>query len=146
MLVITDVGAERWSSYDRGMVALRVSAALMSLVALGFGSPLPWVADHLLRERTLPTFFDMFPMYGGPLFARCSHSVFVVTLGAFMAVCAAELFAAYLLWCGHRLGAQITLALLPVEIAAWVAFALPIPPVVCVARIILLLVGWSALR
>jgi hypothetical protein len=50
------------------------------------------------------------------------------------------------LWGGHRLGAQLTLALLPVEVAAWIAFALPILPLLAVGRVILLVIGWSALR
>jgi len=128
------------------MLALRISAALTSLLAIGFGAPLPWVAGHLLRDGRLPTFMGLFPMYGGPFFSRCSHGTFVVLLGAFMMVCAAELFAGYLLWSGHRMGAHLTLALLPAGAVFWIGFALPIPWVGAVARVAALAIGWSALR
>ncbi|HET7767953.1 MAG TPA: hypothetical protein VFN74_04195 [Chloroflexota bacterium] len=128
------------------MLALRVSAALMCLVALGFGVPAPFVAGRLLREGRLPTFMGLFPMYGGGAFDRWPHTAFVVALGLFAALSALELFAAWLLWQGERLGALMAIALLPIEIVFWVGFAVPIPPVVAIVRAVLLAVGRSALR
>jgi len=128
------------------LIALRASAALMWLAAAGFGIPAPFVAAHLLRERALPTFLGLFPMYGGGLFERWSLEVFAVLLGVFTALSAIELFAGSLLWQGERLGAFIALALLPVEVVFWVGFAVPFPPLIAVARIGLLAAGWSSLR
>lgn len=51
-----------------------------------------------------------------------------------------------LLWRGHAIGARMTLALRPVEIGFWIGFALPIPPVLALVRLLLLVAGWSALR
>ncbi len=45
-----------------------------------------------------------------------------------------------------QLGAVITLGLLPIEAAFWAGFAVPIPPLIAIARFGLLAVGWSALR
>lgn len=128
------------------MLALNVSAALMWLVAFGFGLPSPFVAVHLLRERRLPIFMGLFPAYGGGFFERWSPEIFAVLLGLFAAVSAVEAVAAYLLWQGELLGAAITIALLPIEIFFWAGFALPIPPLVGVIRIALLAIGWSSLR
>lgn len=129
------------------MPALQVSAALMSFIAISFGAPSAFVATHLLRERRLPHLFGLpFPAYGGGFFERWSPEVFAVLLGLFAAVSALELFAGYLLWHGERLGAVLTLALLPVEIVFWAGLALPGPPVVAIARLGLLWAGWSALR
>jgi hypothetical protein len=128
------------------MLALRAAAVLMWLVAAGFGLPAPFVATHFLRERTLPTFMNLFPMYGGGMFDRFSPEVFGVLLGLFTALCALEAYAGWLLWDGEKLGALITLALLPLEVVFWAGFAVPFPPVIAIARLALLVAGWSALR
>ncbi len=82
----------------------------MWLFALGFGIPTAFVAVHLLRERTLPIFMGLFPMYGGGFFQRWSPEVFVALLGLFAAVSAIEAFAGVLLWQGEPLGAFIRLS------------------------------------
>ena len=128
------------------MLALKVAAVLMWLVAAGFGIPAPFVAAHLVRERTLPSFMNLFPMYGGGMFNRFSPEVFAVLLGVFTALCALEAYAGWLLWNGEGLAALITLALLPVEVKFWVGFAVPFPPLIAIARLALLAAGWSALR
>ena len=127
-------------------MALQASAVLMWLVAAGFGIPAPFVAAHFLRERTLPSFMGLFPMYGGGLFDRFSPEVFAVLLGLFTAVCAFEAYAGWLLWNREPLGAVLTLVLLPFEIFFWVGFAVPFPPLIAIVRLVLLAVGWSALR
>ena len=118
----------------------------MWVVAAGFAIPAPFVASYYLRERTLPSFMGLFPMYGGGLFDRFSPEVFAVLLGVFTAVGALEAYAGWLLWNGERLGALMTLALLPIELVFWAGFAVPIPPLIAVARFGLLAAGWSALR
>lgn len=128
------------------MLALKASAVLMWLVAFGFGVPAPFVASHLLRERTLPTFIGLFPMYGGGMFERFSPEVFAALLGLFTALCGLEAFAGWLLWQGEPLGALITIALLPIEVVFWAGFAVPIPPLIAIARLGLLAAGWSSLR
>jgi hypothetical protein len=40
----------------------------------------------------------------------------------------------------------MVLALLPIELVFWAGFAVPIPPLIALARLVLLTVGWSALR
>lgn len=127
------------------MLALKVSAALTVLTALGFGVPTAFVAAHLLREGSLPSFMGLFPMYGGGFFERWPHEVFVLLLGAFAAVLALDAFAGWLLWNGEQLGAYITIALLPAEALFWYGFALPIPPVNALLRFTALAFGWSAL-
>jgi hypothetical protein len=128
------------------VIALQASSALMWLVAAGFGIPAPFVASYFLRERMLPSFMGLFPMYGGGLFDRLSPEVFAVLLGLFTALSAVEAYAGWLLWNREPLGAGMTLVLLPIEIVFWVGFAVPIPPVLAVVRVGLLAAGWSALR
>ena len=128
------------------MVALKASAVLMCVVGIGFGAPAPFVAAFLLREGRLPTFMGMFPMFGGGFYERWPPEIFSVLLGLFAALSALELFAAVLLWNAEPLGALLALALLPVEVLFWAGFALPIPPLIGVARIALLWIGRSSLR
>lgn len=118
----------------------------MWLVAAGFGIPAPFVASYYLRERTPPLFMGLFPMYGGGPFDRFSPEVFAVLLGLFTALCALEAYAGWILWNGEPLGARITLVLLPIEVAFWVGFAVPFPPLIAIVRLGLLAAGWSALR
>jgi hypothetical protein len=40
----------------------------------------------------------------------------------------------------------MTIALLPIEVLFWAGFAIPIPPLIALARIGLLAAGWSPLR
>jgi len=118
----------------------------MWLIALGFGGPTPFAAAHLLRTGSLPIFMGAFPAYGGGLFQRLSPEAFVVCLGLFAAVCALDAYSAVLVWNAERIGAVLMLALVPFELAFWLGFALPIPPVFAVARLALLWAGWSTLR
>ena len=118
----------------------------MWLVAAGFGIPAPFVASHLLRERALPSFMGLFPMYGGGPFDRFSPEVFAMLLGLFTAGCALEAYAGWLLWNGQHVGGLMTLVLVPIEVLFWVGFAVPIPPLIAIARLSLLAAGWSALH
>src|SRR5688572_32593487 len=109
-------GAGSTALASERVTALQASSVLMWLVAAGFGIPAPFVASYLLRERTLPSFMGLFPMFGGGLFERFSPEIFAVLLGLFTALCALEAYAGWLLWNGERIGALITLALLPIEV------------------------------
>lgn len=109
--------------------------------------PTAFVATYLLRHRQLPYLSGLpFPAYGGGFFERWSPEVFAALLGLFAALSALELFAGCLLWHGEPLGAVITIALLPIEVVFRAGFAVPIPPLVGIARIALLAAGRSALR
>src|SRR6266545_3606757 len=64
----------------------------------------------------------------------------------FGGVALAETAIGVLLWRGRRAAAILSLALLPVEIAFWAAFALPIPPIWAAVRLTLTLWAWSRTR
>jgi hypothetical protein len=65
---------------------------------------------------------------------------------AFLVVALAASWAAWLVWNASRTGAVMTLVLLPLEAVFWFGFDLPIPKAMGLVRVILLVVGWSALR
>jgi len=128
------------------MTALRVSAVLTCFIQVGFGAPTPFVAAYLLNHGKLPTFMGLFPMYGAGFYERLSARGFVVSLAIYAAVCAAGFFSGVLLWSGAKVGAYMMIALLPLEAAFWIGYALPIPPIWALLRFGFLIAGWSALR
>jgi hypothetical protein len=121
----------------------RTSAILIWLNAAGFGLPTVPVAVYVLRWHQLPWFFDLFPMYGGPVDAWVGPAGYALLLLLFGVVALAEAAVGVLLWRGRRTAAILSLVLLPVEVAFWVAFALPFPPMLAAVRLTLTLGAWS---
>ena len=123
----------------------RIAAVVTWIYAAGFGLSTIPVAVYLLQRAKLPTFFDLFEMYGGPWSATMRHVTFVVLLMAFLVVNAVAAWAAWLLWSGSKSGAVLNLALLPVEGVFWFGFALPLPWLLGVARVVLIVLAWRSL-
>jgi Zn-dependent protease with chaperone function len=105
----------------------RIAAVLTWVYAAGFGISVIPVAVYLLQRGRLPTFFGLFPMYGGPWSSRLGRGTFVVLMIAFLIVTVVAAWAAWLIWNGSKVGAIISLVLLPVEAVFWLGFALPFP-------------------
>jgi hypothetical protein len=124
--------------------ALRGAAGLLVLTGMGFGLPGLWGIWHLRSTGRVLTFLG-FPTYGGGPFERHGIATTVPLLLAFVAVCVLEVVAGVRLWGGHRDGAILALALLPVEAVFWWGFALPIPPILAVVRTALILGWWRGL-
>jgi hypothetical protein len=122
---------------------VKTASVLSWATGLGFGLPGVYGIAHFARHRTIARFMG-FPTYGEGPFERVGIKTSVPLLSAFVAVCAAECVAGGLLWRGRRSGAILSLALLPVESAFWVGFALPIPPMLAAVRIGSLLRNRSA--
>ena len=127
------------------MTSAQIAAVLTWVYAAGFGIPALYVAPYLVRNGKLPTFLDLFPMYGGPWFARVGHATFVLLLLSFLVVTLIAAWAGWLVWNGSRAGAVLSLALLPIEAVFWIGFALPIPWVFGIARIAFLALAWKSL-
>ncbi len=123
----------------------RWAAIVMWAYAGGFGLATIPVARHLLVHDRLPRFFNLFAMYGGPWSARTQPPTFVAILGLFLVLTVLVAGGAWLLWNGNRTGGMLALALIPIEAIFWYGFALPIPPVLAVIRVVLVIAGWKAL-
>jgi hypothetical protein len=119
----------------------RVAAVLTWSYAAGFGVPAIPVALYLRKNGTLPTFMDLFPMYGGPWFTRLDQDTFIALLMAYLLILLAVAWVAWRGWLGSRTAMLAGLALLPVEAVFWMGFALPVPWVFGVARAGLLAVA-----
>lgn len=123
----------------------RVAAGLLWLYCAGFGLSTIPVARYLLRHDKLPTFLGLFPLYGGRWFGKVGNGRFILLLMGFLVTTVAAAGAAWLLWNGSRIGAVITLALLPLQAIFWVGFDLPLPWLTGIATVILVALGWSSL-
>ena len=106
----------------------RGAAVVCWVYAAGFGLPALPIAAYALRERELPWFGDLFPMYGGPWWGRLSPEAFAATLVGYAGVTAAVAGAGWLMWQGRRSGAVLAVAMIPIEAVFWYGYALPIPP------------------
>ena len=110
------------------------AAAVCSLVlGLGFGLPGAYGAWYYARHGEVWTFLG-FPTYGGGPFERRGLSTSVGLLLSFAVVCAAEVVVSVLLWRGAVGAPVLALVLLPVEFVFWIGFALPVGPLLGLAR------------
>ena len=110
------------------------AAAVCSLVlGLGFGLPGAYGAWYFARHGEVWTFLG-FPTYGQGPFERWGLPTGVPLLVGFVLVCTAEVAVGVLLWRDAGSALWLALALLPVELAFWVGFALPFGPVLGLAR------------
>ena len=123
----------------------RVAAATTWCYVAMFGLPVVPVAVYLLQRSTLPTFMDLFTMYGGPWSARLEPSALGFLLVGFLIVTLAAAWAAWRVWNGSKTGAIIGLILLPVEAVFWIGFALPFPWLFGLTRAVCLAVAWKRL-
>jgi hypothetical protein len=120
---------------------MQVAASVSSLIlGLGFGIPGLLGIRHLSRTGEIWTFLG-FPTYGGGPFERIGVTTTVPLMAGFLAVCVAEVVVGILIWRDSPSATALSLALLPFELVFWVGFALPVGPVLGVARTVLVLLA-----
>ena len=128
-----------------GMASAKSAAVVTWAYAAAFGAPSIPIAAYVLQNGTLPRFLDAFVMYGGPWSTPFEQGTVLVLLIGFLMVTLAAAWAASLVWNGSKLGALLSLALLPVEAAFWLGFALPLPWLLGLTRAVLVVAAWKSL-
>lgn len=123
----------------------RASAVLAFVAGLGFGVPGVYGTWHLAAHGHVWMFLG-FPTYGGGPFEDIGIDTTVALLGAFVVICAAEVLLGWMLWQRGRGAVLLALALLPFEFVFWIGFALPLGPLLGIARVLLVLAYWFARR
>ena len=110
------------------------AAAVCSLVlGLGFGLPGAYGAWNYAGHGEVWTFLG-FPTYGDGPFERWGLPTSVALLIGFVVLCAAEVGVGVLLWRDTTTAPWLALALLPLELVFWIGFALPLGPLLGLAR------------
>jgi hypothetical protein len=127
------------------MNALRAVAILHWFVGLGFGVTALFGIRSLAAGRGI-LYFMGFPAYGRGPFERVGVQTTIPLLSAFVAVCALECVAGWMLWRGAEAGAILSLVALPLGAVFWWGFALPIPPILAVVWTPLILLNWRHLH
>jgi hypothetical protein len=125
--------------------AARATAVLLWVVAAGWGVPAPWLMWWVLERGRLPVLPIIGQPNGGPFYFNLSRGAFALLLALSFGLALAQGWAAWLLWAGKRSGALVQFALLPVEAAFWYGFALPIPPLLAIVRLVLTALAWRGL-
>jgi hypothetical protein len=114
----------------------KAAAVLAWVPGLGFGLPCVYAIWYFAEFGTPWTFLG-FPTYGDGPFEANGLETSVPLLVTFLAVCLAEVVLGYLLW--TRRGRLLAFALLPLELAFWIGFALPFGPILGLLRTALLI-------
>ena len=103
---------------------VKLAAVLSIILGLGFGLPCAYGIRYFSTTGEVWTFLG-FPTYGGGPFESIGIRTTVPLLGAFLVVCGLEVVTGLLVWRGLRAGAVLAVALVPLELAFWMGFALP---------------------
>ncbi len=119
---------------------LKIAALCSVVLGLGFGLPGIFGVVHLARTGEVWTFMG-FPTYGDGPFERIGVRSTVPLVAAFVLVCLAEIVVGVLLWTDAPHARAYSYALLPVETAFWIGFALPFGPPLGIARTVLVLLA-----
>lgn len=124
---------------------IRLAALLSWFLALGFGLPGAYGAWYFAAHGDTWTLLG-FPTYGGGPFENAGIPTSAPLLIAFVVVCVAELVIGALLWSSRPAGVLLSVLLLPIEMVFWIGFALPLGPILGVARTGLAASGWLSQR
>ena len=122
---------------------VKLAAVISIFLGLCFGLPGTYGIRYLSTSGEVWTFLG-FPTYGGGPFEGIGIRTTVLLLVAFLVVCGLEVVTGWLLWRDLRAGAVLAVALLPLEFAFWIGFALPLGPPLGLARAILVKMKWSS--
>jgi hypothetical protein len=123
----------------------QLAAVLVWVDAIGLAIPGLIGIRSLLAGRGVPLVLG-YPSYGGGAFERAGIATSVPLLLVFLLVLIAEVPAGWLLWQGERSGAVLALILLVPETIFWWGFDLPFPPILAVARLVVIALAWEGLR
>jgi hypothetical protein len=114
------------------------AAAISVFLGLGFGLPGVFAVRHFAQTGEVWTFMG-FPTYGNGSFERIGIHTSTALLVGFLAVCVAEVALGAMLWADSPYALVASCLLLPLELAFWIGFALPLGPPLGIARTLVLL-------
>ena len=116
----------------------RIAGSVSLFLGLAFGLPCVFAIRHFAQTGEVWTLMG-FPTYGNGPFERIGVRTSTPLLAAFLSVCIAEVAVGVMLWAGTPHASAMSYALVPLEFAFWIGFALPLGPLLGLARTGLLL-------
>lgn len=123
----------------------RGAALVTWTYAAMFGIPAVPVGFFLADNGRLPSLWGLFEMYGGPWSSSYPRDRVISLLLVFFGLALLAALSGWLLWTERQAGATMNLLLIPIEMVFWVGFALPIPWLLGLARVVLVSLAWRSL-
>jgi hypothetical protein len=124
-----------------------ITAASIFFLVFGLGfllANIPVIA-YMMSNRSFPVVFGI-TLLGSSFTERLGMDFMIIASLLFQVVNALEVVAGIWLWKSDKRGGRLGLMLLPVGLAFWILFQLPLPLVVGPLRAIALAIGWKTLR
>lgn len=124
-----------------------ITAASIFFLVFGLGIlvvNVPVIA-FMMSKRSFPVVFGI-PLMGSSFTERLGMDFMIRASLLFQIVNALEVLAGFWLWKSDKKGGRLGLMLLPVGLAFWILFQLPLPLVVGPLRAMALAIGWKTLR
>ncbi|MER6940315.1 hypothetical protein ABTX24_28315 [Nocardioides sp. NPDC127514] len=127
------------------MMRSRTAALVTWTYAAMFGLPAVPVAIFVAEKGRLPSLWGLFDMYAGPWSSRFADDRVIALLLVYLGIVLVAVLSGWLLWKRRKAGAVLNLGLLPVEALFWIGFALPVPWLFGIARVVLVPLAWPEL-
>ena len=119
----------------------RTAASVTWAYTAMWGLPAVPVAIFLAENGRLPSLWGLFDMYGGPWSSHLADDRLIALLLEYVGLMLAAGLSGWLLWQMRTAGAVLNLSLLPVEALFWIGFALPVPWLFGIARVVLVVLA-----
>ncbi|MBA3430015.1 MAG: hypothetical protein H0U16_00850 [Actinobacteria bacterium] len=119
---------------------VRIAGGLLWVSGIGLGIPCLICLRSLSQGRGIPLVFG-YPAYGGGGFDGIGIRTTAALVSAFLGLCILEVSTGWLLLGKRRAGAAAAMALLVPEAIFWWGFSLPYPPILALARTMLIAAG-----
>ena len=125
--------------------AITLAAILYCWFGLAFLISSLLIVISALRNGELPVVLGI-EMLAGPFSERLGLGAALAATVPWGVVNILEVLAGYWLWKSRKHGAKLGLVLFPTGMIFWIGYALPIMAVIGPLRVLLLAMGWRALR
>ena len=124
---------------------IKLASFSIWFAGLGFGLPCIYGIWSLWSGRGIARFMG-FPTYGHGPFEKIGVQTTVPLLFGFFFLCVLQCIVGWGLWNSDKGSAILSMALIPLELAFYIGFALPFGPPFMLIRFLLLLFNWSSLN
>jgi hypothetical protein len=124
---------------------VKIASIVTWFSGLGFGVPCLYGIWTLWKSGRI-AYVMGFPTYGYGPFGKIGVETTIPLLLGFLLTCGLECLSGYMLWSAEKGGAMLSFAIIPLELAFYIGFALPFGPPFVLIRIILVLMTWSQFK